>query len=107
MTNPPLKAALIPVTPLQQNCTLFWCTDTMRGAFVDPGGDLPMLKKRYGIDKTPAEIVLLQELERWNALVATMSDQLIDLRRALKGEIGMSDALDKLGDGDMLAVDHR
>ena len=35
----------------------------------------------------PAEIVLLQELERWNALVATMSDQLIDLRRALKGEI--------------------
>ena len=45
MTNPPLKAALIPVTPLQQNCTLFWCTETMRGAFVNPGGALPMLKK--------------------------------------------------------------
>ncbi|EQB32756.1 MBL fold metallo-hydrolase [Sphingobium ummariense] len=44
MTNPPLKAALIPVTPLQQNCTLLWCTETMRGAFVDPGGDLPRLK---------------------------------------------------------------
>jgi hypothetical protein len=24
------------VTPLQQNCTLLWCTATMRGAFVDP-----------------------------------------------------------------------
>jgi len=44
MTEPPLKAAIIPVTPLQQNCTLLWCTATMRGAFVDPGGDLPRLK---------------------------------------------------------------
>jgi len=43
-TQPPLKAAIVPVTPLQQNCTLFWCTQTMRGAFVDPGGDLPRLK---------------------------------------------------------------
>ncbi len=42
--QPPLKAAIIPVTPLQQNCTLLWCTQTMRGAFVDPGGDLPRLK---------------------------------------------------------------
>jgi hydroxyacylglutathione hydrolase len=42
--TPPMRAAIIPVTPLQQNCTLFWCTTTMRGAFVDPGGDLPRLK---------------------------------------------------------------
>lgn len=40
----PIKAAVIPVTPLQQNSTLLWCTKTMRGAFVDPGGDLPLLK---------------------------------------------------------------
>ena len=44
MTNPPLKAAIIPVTPLQQNCSLIWCTRTMRGAFVDPGGDLDRVK---------------------------------------------------------------
>ena len=42
--DPPLRAAIIPVTPLQQNCTLLWCTKTMRGAFVDPGGDLDRLK---------------------------------------------------------------
>jgi hydroxyacylglutathione hydrolase len=42
--EPPLKAAIIPVTPLAQNCTLFWCTETMRGALVDPGGDLDKLK---------------------------------------------------------------
>jgi glyoxylase-like metal-dependent hydrolase (beta-lactamase superfamily II) len=44
MSESPLKAAITPVTPLQQNCTLLWCTKTMRGAFVDPGGDLPRLK---------------------------------------------------------------
>src|SRR5690349_15634927 len=44
MTNPPLKAAIVPVTPLQQNCTLLWCTETNKAAFVDPGGDLPKLK---------------------------------------------------------------
>lgn len=43
-TNPPLRAAIVPVTPLQQNSTLIWCTQTMRGAFTDPGGDLDRLK---------------------------------------------------------------
>ncbi|MCW2391400.1 glyoxylase-like metal-dependent hydrolase (beta-lactamase superfamily II) [Sphingobium sp. B1D7B] len=43
--NPPMRAAMIPVTPLQQNCSLIWCTKTMRGALVDPGGDLARLKK--------------------------------------------------------------
>jgi len=39
-----MRVAIVPVTPLQQNCTLLWCTKTMRGAFVDPGGDLDRLK---------------------------------------------------------------
>jgi glyoxylase-like metal-dependent hydrolase (beta-lactamase superfamily II) len=44
MSEPPMKAVIIPVTPLQQNCTLLWCTRTMRGAFVDPGGDMDRLE---------------------------------------------------------------
>jgi hydroxyacylglutathione hydrolase len=40
----PLKAVIIPVTPLQQNCCLIWCTETMKGAFTDPGADLALLK---------------------------------------------------------------
>ncbi len=43
-SQPPLRAAIIPVTPLQQNCTLLWCTKTNKAAFVDPGGDLDRLK---------------------------------------------------------------
>lgn len=44
-TKPPIQAVIIPVTPYQQNCTLLWCTETMRGAFVDAGGDLDLLKR--------------------------------------------------------------
>lgn len=44
MANPPMRVAIVPVTPLQQNCSLIWCTATMRGAFVDPGGDLARLR---------------------------------------------------------------
>ncbi|WP_027442975.1 MBL fold metallo-hydrolase [Erythrobacter cryptus] len=40
-----MRAAIIPVTPLQQNCSLIWCTNTMKGALVDPGGDLGRLKE--------------------------------------------------------------
>ena len=44
MTEAPLKAVIIPVTPLQQNCTLLWCTKTNKAALSDPGGDLNRLK---------------------------------------------------------------
>ena len=56
---PPLRAAIIPVTPLQQNCTLLWCTETMRGAFVDPGGDLPRLKAAAAQSQVEIEKILL------------------------------------------------
>lgn len=36
--QPPLRATVIPVTPLQQNCSILWCTATMQAAVVDPGG---------------------------------------------------------------------
>jgi len=34
-------AAIIPVTPFQQNCTLLWCETTKKAVVVDPGGDVP------------------------------------------------------------------
>jgi hydroxyacylglutathione hydrolase len=43
--EPPMRVAIIPVTPLQQNCSLVWCTKTKKAAFVDPGGDLDLLKQ--------------------------------------------------------------
>ena len=40
----PLKVAIVPVTPFQQNCTLLWEEDTKRGVVVDPGGDLERIE---------------------------------------------------------------
>ena len=40
----PLKAAIVPVTPFQQNCTLLWDEDSKRGVVVDPGGDLDRIQ---------------------------------------------------------------
>jgi len=34
-------AAIIPVTPFQQNCTLLWCEATRKAVVIDPGGDVP------------------------------------------------------------------
>jgi len=35
----PIQARVMPVTPFQQNASLVWCTASMRGAFIDPGGE--------------------------------------------------------------------
>ena len=46
----PMRVAIVPVTAFEQNCSLVWCTKTMRGALVDPGGDLDRLK--LALEKT-------------------------------------------------------
>jgi hydroxyacylglutathione hydrolase len=38
------RAAIVPVTPFQQNCSLVWSDATKIGAVVDPGGDVDRIK---------------------------------------------------------------
>jgi len=68
--------------------------------------DVPVLRKRSmsenaaagrGNAPLPAQVVLLQELDMWNALNKKMKTSLVDLQRALKGELGMSAELDSIG----------
>ena len=40
-----LKAAIITVTPFQQNCSVIWKEDTKIAAVNDPGGDLEIIEK--------------------------------------------------------------
>jgi glyoxylase-like metal-dependent hydrolase (beta-lactamase superfamily II) len=50
-----LRYESIPVTAFQQNCSLVWCDQTMEGALIDPGGDLPQLLaavQRHGVKLT-------------------------------------------------------
>lgn len=53
------RAAIIPVTPFQQNCTLLWCEDSGRGAVVDPGGDLDRIQAAIAELKVTVEKILL------------------------------------------------
>ncbi|MFC4293187.1 MBL fold metallo-hydrolase [Sphingorhabdus arenilitoris] len=57
--QPPLKAAIIPVTPLQQNCSLIWCTATNKAALVDPGGDLHKVKSALAQTGVELEKILI------------------------------------------------
>jgi glyoxylase-like metal-dependent hydrolase (beta-lactamase superfamily II) len=55
----PLKAAIVPVTPFQQNCTLLWDEAAKTGAVVDPGGDLDRIEAAIAkIGMTPEKILL-------------------------------------------------
>ncbi len=54
-----LKAAVLPVTPFQQNCSLLWCAETLNGAVVDPGGDVPRIMEMIENQGVTLEKVLL------------------------------------------------
>lgn len=54
-----LKAAVIPVTPFQQNCALLWDDGTMRGVVVDPGGEVDRILAAVGELKITVERILL------------------------------------------------
>ncbi len=54
-----LKAAIVHVTPFEQNCTLIWDEATKRGAVVDPGGDVPQIEAAIAqVGLTVEKIVL-------------------------------------------------
>lgn len=52
--------------------------------------------KIIGINRTPLEVVLLQEIERYNKLVVEMSSHLRDLRRGIQGLVVMSSDLEDI-----------
>ncbi|XP_015260407.1 PREDICTED: dynein heavy chain 10, axonemal [Cyprinodon variegatus] len=56
--------------------------------------DIEVIHKKFGTDVSPTSVVLLQELERFNKLVACMQQSLAELQRALVGEVGMSSELE-------------
>lgn len=35
-----MRYAIVPVTPFEQNCTIFWCEKTRQAVVIDPGGEI-------------------------------------------------------------------
>ena len=56
---PDVRAAIIPVTPFQQNCTLLWCEKTKKAAVVDPGGDLDRIREAIAQSGVSVEKIIL------------------------------------------------
>jgi hydroxyacylglutathione hydrolase len=54
-----LKAAIIPVTPFQQNCTLIWDEGSGKGVVIDPGGDVPAILDAIARTGMTVEAILL------------------------------------------------
>jgi glyoxylase-like metal-dependent hydrolase (beta-lactamase superfamily II) len=54
-----MKYRIIPVTALQQNCSLLWCEETMQGAVVDPGGDLDKIMHEAASVNVSVEKILI------------------------------------------------
>jgi hydroxyacylglutathione hydrolase len=59
MAEPPLKVLILPVTPFRQNCSLVWCTRTLRAAVIDPGGEVERLSRALAGQGVTLEKVLL------------------------------------------------
>jgi len=62
MTNPeqlPIGVVIIPVTPLQQNCTMIWRTADNVGAIVDPGGDVDFIMKAIAESDVKVQKIVL------------------------------------------------
>jgi hydroxyacylglutathione hydrolase len=54
-----LNAAIVPVTPFQQNCTLLWDDATKAGCVVDPGGDVAAILAAINETGIKVEKILL------------------------------------------------
>lgn len=56
---PGLKAAIVPVTPFQQNCSILWDEASMRGAVIDPGGEVERIGEALAKLGVTVEKILL------------------------------------------------
>ena len=52
-----LRYQIIPVTSFEQNCSLLWCDETLRGVVVDPGGDVARI-----LDAVKSNGVVLEKI---------------------------------------------
>lgn len=54
-----MRYQVIPVTHYQQNCSLIWCSSTLFGAVIDPGGDIDHILAAIDQNDVKLEKILL------------------------------------------------
>lgn len=54
-----MRYTIVPVTPYEQNCTIFWCENTRQAAVIDPGGDVERIQRRLAEEQLTLAKVLV------------------------------------------------
>jgi len=57
--RPIMRYQIVPVTPLEQNCTILWCEETRAAAIVDPGGDAELIIRAVAAENLKPSIALI------------------------------------------------
>ncbi len=56
---PSLRTAVVPVTPLEQNCTLVWDEASRQAVVIDPGGDAERIATAIASERLTVEAIWL------------------------------------------------
>ncbi|HMV00858.1 MAG TPA: MBL fold metallo-hydrolase [Rhodocyclaceae bacterium] len=54
-----MRYAIIPVTPFEQNCSVFWCEKTRLAAVIDPGGDIERIERLLTEQRLSLALILV------------------------------------------------
>jgi glyoxylase-like metal-dependent hydrolase (beta-lactamase superfamily II) len=54
-----MQFEVIPVTHMEQNCSILWCEATNRAAIIDPGGDVPTILDMLELMELEVETILV------------------------------------------------
>ncbi len=54
-----MRYQIIPVSPFEQNCTLFWCEATRQAVVIDPGGNVERIQRALEDEKLTLAKILV------------------------------------------------
>jgi glyoxylase-like metal-dependent hydrolase (beta-lactamase superfamily II) len=57
--NASMKFECLPVTRLEQNCSILWCESSLKAAVIDPGGDIDQLQDFLKWENLTLEVILV------------------------------------------------
>jgi glyoxylase-like metal-dependent hydrolase (beta-lactamase superfamily II) len=100
-----IRGAVVPVTPLQQNCSVFWDDETKRATVIDPGGDAPRIMELVTTQGLTVEQILLTHghfdhaagVQALNRLIAERQGQPVPVRGPHRADAFLLEALGEDG----------
>lgn len=100
-----IKGAVVPVTPLQQNCSVFWDDEAKRATVVDPGGDAPRIVELLETQGLTVDQILLTHghfdhaggVQALNRLLAERQGEPVPVRGPHEADAFLLDSLAETG----------